>query len=32
MSTNSTPPQPAPVDEYIVPIDPMEDLQCESCQ
>lgn len=20
------------VDEYIVPVDPMDDLQCESCQ
>lgn len=23
---------PAPVTEYFVPIDPMDDLQCESCQ
>jgi len=20
------------VDEYVVPVDPMDDLQCESCQ
>lgn len=25
-------PEPAPVTEYFVPVDPMEDLQCDSCQ
>lgn len=29
---NGTPPHPAPVEKYIVPIDPMDDLQCDSCQ
>ena len=32
MNATSTPTQQAPVEEYIVPIDPMDDLQCDSCQ
>jgi len=23
---------PAPVTEYVVPVDPMDDLHCDSCQ
>lgn len=29
---NQKPEADVNVDEYIVPIDPMEDLQCDSCQ
>jgi hypothetical protein len=25
-------PQPSTDDEYVVPVDPMDDAQCESCQ
>lgn len=32
MNATSTPPQPAAAEEYIVPVDPMDDLQCDSCQ